>query len=66
MLRKRNREVREELTNVSTLNSGDVVEVELVIESKNDYEYLLFEDHKAGGFEPIALHSGHNGNGLGA
>ena len=66
MTQKRNRDVREELTNLSTLKSGDVVEVELVIESKNDYEYLLFEDRKAGGFEPIALRSGYNGNDLGA
>ena len=66
MTQKRSRDVREELTNLSTLRSGDVVEIELVIESKNDYEYLLFEDRKAAGFEPIALRSGYNGNDLGA
>ena len=36
-----------------TLKSGDLVEVELEIDSKNDYEYLIFEDFKAAGFEPV-------------
>ena len=36
------------------------------IESKNDYEYILFEDMKAAGCEPVALQSGYNGNELGA
>ena len=37
-----------------------------MIESKNDYEYILFEDMKAAGCEPVALQSGYNGNELGA
>jgi hypothetical protein len=41
-----------------TLKSGDLVEIELLIESKNDYEYLLFEDMKAAGFEPMEQRSG--------
>ncbi|MCE9605012.1 MAG: alpha-2-macroglobulin [Planctomycetia bacterium] len=57
---------RQEIPNLGTLKSGDVVEVELEIESKNDYEYLVFEDMKAGGFEPVDVRSGYNGNGLGA
>jgi uncharacterized protein YfaS (alpha-2-macroglobulin family) len=48
------------------LKSGDLVEVELEIDSKNDYEYIIFEDMKAAGFEPVALRSGYGGNGLGA
>ena len=36
------------------------------IESKNDYEYLIFEDMKAAGFEPVALRSGYGDNPLGA
>jgi len=48
------------------LKSGDLVEVELKIDSKNDYEYLMFEDLKAAGFEPVDLQSGYNGNALGA
>ena len=42
------------------------LEIELVIDSKNDYEYILFEDMKAAGCEPVALQSGYNGNELGA
>ena len=47
-----------------TLTSGELVEVELEIDSKNDYEYLLFEDMKAAGFEPVEVRSGYNGNDL--
>ena len=58
---------RKELANLDTLKSGDLVEIELVIESKNDYEYLMFEDMKAAGFEPVELRSGYGGSkGLGA
>ncbi|MBN1867969.1 alpha-2-macroglobulin [Candidatus Sumerlaeota bacterium] len=48
------------------LKSGDLVEIELVIESKNDYEYLVFEDMKAAGFEPVDVRSGYTGNAMGA
>ena len=54
------------LENESQVTSGDLVEIDLVIESKNDYEYLMFEDKKAAGFEPVDLQSGYNGNSLGA
>ncbi len=57
---------REELKNLATLKSGDLVEVELEIDSKNDYEYLIFEDMKAAGFEPVEVRSGYGGNALGA
>ncbi|MCC7084627.1 MAG: alpha-2-macroglobulin [Pirellulales bacterium] len=56
---------RQELDNLATLTSGDLVEVELEIDSKNDYEYLMFEDMKAAGFEPVEVRSGY-GNPLGA
>ncbi len=42
------------------------MEVELEIESKNDYEYLVFEDLKAAGFEPVEVRSGYNNNEMGA
>ena len=58
--------VRQELANLGTLKSGDLVEIELEIDSKNDYEYILFEDMKAAGFEAVDLRSGYNGNSLGA
>lgn len=57
---------RQELANLATLKSGELVEVELEIDSKNDYEYLLFEDMKAAGFETVEQRSGYNGNSLGA
>ena len=60
------RYIKEELANLAELTSGDLVEVELIIESKNDYEYLIFEDHKAAGFEPVTLTSGYAGDRIGS
>lgn len=57
---------RTEIVNHADVESGELVEVELVVESKNDYEYILLEDMKAAGFEPVAIRSGYNGNELGA
>ncbi|MBN1395447.1 MAG: alpha-2-macroglobulin [Pirellulales bacterium] len=57
---------RQELENLAELKSGDLVEIELEIDSKNDYEYLVFEDMKPSGFEPVELRSGYNGNDLSA
>ncbi len=36
------------------------------IDSKNDYEYVMFEDFKAAGFEPVDLCSGYTSNSLDA
>jgi uncharacterized protein YfaS (alpha-2-macroglobulin family) len=55
---------RQALRDGDVLKSGDLVEVELVIESKNDYEYLLFEDMKLAGFEAVEQRSGYNTTGL--
>ena len=57
---------RIELANLAALKSGDLVEVELEIDSKNDYEYLIFEDPKAAGFEALLVRSGYTGNDMGA
>ncbi len=57
---------RFELANLATLKSGDLVEVELEIDSKNDYEYLMFSDMKASGFEPVEVRSGYGNNEMGA
>ncbi|HUY36157.1 MAG TPA: MG2 domain-containing protein [Pirellulales bacterium] len=57
---------REELVNLASLKSSDLVEIELEIDGKNDYEYLMFEDMKAAGFEPVDVRSGYHGNALGA
>ncbi|MBK1832173.1 hypothetical protein JIN77_15655 [Verrucomicrobiaceae bacterium R5-34] len=48
------------------LVSGDLVEVELHIHSKNDYEYLMFADWKPAGLEAVKVQSGYTGNSLGA
>ena len=49
----------------ATVQSGDLIEVELVVNARNDYEYLIFEDMKAAGFEPVDLRSGASyGDGL--
>ncbi len=49
---------RTELQTGATLTSGDLIEVEIGVTSKNDYEYLAFEDFKPAGCEPVALRSG--------
>jgi hypothetical protein len=54
------------LEDLDTLRSGDLVEVELEMESKNDYEYVVLEDLKAAGFEPVEVRSGYGGNDMGA
>ena len=46
------------LKNGDQLTSGDLVEVELILHSKNDYEHLLFEDFKPAGLEAVRLQSG--------
>ena len=53
---------RKKLASLDTVKSGDLVEVELVILSKNVYEYLVFEDMKPAGFEPVEVRSGYSGS----
>lgn len=50
------------LTSGDEVQSGDTIEVELLIESKNDYEYLLFEDWKVAGMEAEKVRSGYLSN----
>ncbi len=57
---------RTELANLSEVQSGDLLEVELEIDSKNTYEYLLFEDLKAAGTEPVDVRSGYLPSAFGA
>jgi uncharacterized protein YfaS (alpha-2-macroglobulin family) len=57
---------REELVNFASVMSGDLIEIELDIDSKNDYEYVIFEDLKASGVEAVDLQSGYTAGGLGA
>src|SRR5688500_20142408 len=49
---------REPLRDNGTVISGERVEVVITVETKNDYDYLLFEDLKPGGLEAVALQSG--------
>lgn len=53
---------RIEIQDLSSVKSGDLVEIEMEILSKNDYEYILIEDMKAAGFEPLELRSGYGSN----
>lgn len=46
------------------LASGDLVEVELHIHSKNDYEYLIFNDWKPAGLEAVDVRSGYTRSGM--
>jgi uncharacterized protein YfaS (alpha-2-macroglobulin family) len=57
---------RTEIANLEELTSGDLVEVELLVDSKNDYEYILLEDMKPAGFEAVEVQSGYNGNAMNA
>jgi hypothetical protein len=50
---------REPLADGAALKSGDRIEVELILASKNDYEYLIFSDAKAAGFEALDALSGY-------
>lgn len=56
---QRERIKREPLGDGAVLKSGDRIEVELTIESKNDYEYLILSDIKAAGFEALDALSGY-------
>jgi hypothetical protein len=55
---------RQPIREGDVLASGDLIEVQLAIDAKNNFEYLIFEDPKAAGCEPVELHSGyHRGGG---
>ena len=49
---------RTPLRDGEVLTSGDLLEVELQLQSKNDYDYLIFEDLKPSGCEPVEVRSG--------
>lgn len=63
---KRAKFKRIELKSGDEVKSGDLIEVVLGIDSKNDYEYLVFADWKAAGMEAVEVRSGYNPAGLGA
>ncbi|MEW6129056.1 MAG: alpha-2-macroglobulin family protein [Acidobacteriota bacterium] len=43
-----------------SVTSGERVEAIIVVESKNNYDYLLFEDLKPAGLEAVEIRSGEN------
>lgn len=55
---------REPIADDTLLKSGELVEVELTVESKNDCEYVLIEDPKPAGFEAVSVRSGWSDDGL--
>jgi uncharacterized protein YfaS (alpha-2-macroglobulin family) len=55
---------RVELASGDPVVSGDLIEVELLMESKNDYEYIMFEDAKAAGMEAVDVQSGYVRSGM--
>lgn len=57
---------REKLEDGAAIKSGDLIEVELNVTSRNDYESILIEDRKPAGFEPVDTLSGYTGNALNA
>ena len=64
----RDGETRNELKSRRTeiagpIDSGTTVEVELTLTSENDFDYVMFEDPKPAGCEPVDLHSGYTWRG---
>ncbi|UDQ98988.1 MG2 domain-containing protein [Lentisphaerota bacterium WC36G] len=62
-----NKKDKEEFTllkNDSMVQQGDEIMVIINATAKNDYEYLLFEDFKVAGFEPVEKNSGYQNIGL--
>ncbi|MBQ6471917.1 MAG: hypothetical protein IJJ33_08035, partial [Victivallales bacterium] len=51
--------LRERLESGAAVQPGDLLEVVLTLESKNDYEYLCIEDRKVAGTEPEDVRSGY-------
>ena len=55
---KRLRYRRDLLKSGDEVKSGDLIQVELDVTSDNNYTYLVFEDMKAAGCEPVDVRSG--------
>ena len=50
---------REPLKIGDEVKSGDLIEVEILIDSKNDYESIMIRDPKPAGFEAVDSRSGY-------
>ena len=53
------KEIATEIKATDTLQSADLIEVRLKIDSANDYEYILVSDPKAASFEAVNSKSGY-------
>ncbi len=56
---------RTRLDHMAKVQAGDEIEVKLFVTAGNNYEYIVLEDRKPSGFEPLELRSGSRyGNGV--
>ena len=56
---ERERFIREKVNSPAEFNSGDLIEVELIVQSTNDYEYIVLRDAKPAGGEAVNVRSGY-------
>ena len=58
LAQKRTKEVLTALKDGDAVKAGETLEIRVDLDSKNDYEYILIEDRKGAGFEPLDGMSG--------
>ena len=58
LAQKRTKEVLTALNDGDAVKAGETLEIRVDLDSKNDYEYILIEDKKGAGFEPLDGMSG--------
>ncbi len=58
LAQKRTKEVLTALKDGEAVKAGETLEIRVDLDSKNDYEYILIEDRKGAGFEPLDGMSG--------
>jgi uncharacterized protein YfaS (alpha-2-macroglobulin family) len=58
LAQQRDSEVLTQLKDCDEVKAGDILEIRVDLDSKNDYEYVLIEDRKGAGFEPLDFRSG--------
>ena len=58
LAQKRTKEVLTTLNDGDAVKAGETLEIRVDLDSKNDYEYILIEDRKGAGFEPLDGMSG--------
>ena len=58
LAQKRTKEVLTTLNDGDAVKAGETLKIRVDLDSKNDYEYILIEDRKGAGFEPLDGMSG--------